>query len=78
MSISGTHTTPHIGGIATLLLLSLHFSRVADIVTKITIKSSAYFNESAKGLQFDDWTERNESRVHEIELIWNLLHTMSY
>ena len=31
-----------------------------------------YFNESAKGLQFDDWVERNESRVHEIELILEL------
>ena len=65
--------TPHIGGIATLLLAAAPSLGVADYqIEDHDQEQSAYFHESAKGLQFDDWVERNESRVHEIELIMEL------
>ena len=65
--------TPHIGGIATLLLAAAPSLGVANYqIEDHDSENSLYFNESAKGLQFDDWEERNESRVHEIELILEL------
>ena len=65
--------TPHIGGIATLLLAAAPSLGVADYQTEDHDHlESLYFNETAKGIQFDDWEDRNESRVHEVELILEL------
>ncbi len=74
MAISGTSmATPHIGGIATLLLAAAPSLGVASYqVEDHDHLDSMYFNDSAKGIQFDDWDDRNESKVHEVELILEL------
>ena len=65
--------TPHIGGIATLLLAAAPSLGVASYqVEDHDHLDSMYFNDSAKGIQFDDWDDRNESKVHEVELILEL------
>ena len=74
MARSGTRmATQHIGGIATLLLAAAPSLGVADYQMEDHDEGeSLYFDEAAKGLQFEDWGTRNESRVHEIELILEL------
>ncbi len=75
MAISGTSmATPHVGGMAGILLDVAPSLGVADYH-----RDDHDFEDSLVGgegtaayQQFDNWDERNESRVHEVELILEL------
>ncbi len=74
MSISGTSmATPHIGGIATVLI---------DVAPSLTVANYQYEDhdegismvtgEPAQGFQNEEWFNSNNTRVHEVELILEL------
>ena len=75
MSISGTSmATPHVGGMAGILLDVAPSLGAADYH-----RDDHDFGDSLVGGdgtaaygQFEDWNERNNSRVHEVELILEL------
>lgn len=74
MSISGTSmATPHIGGIATMLIDAAPSLGAADYHRDDHDEgSSLVTGSSAQGLQMEDWEIANETRVHEVELIMEL------
>lgn len=74
MSISGTSmATPHIGGIATVLIDVAPSLGTAWYQYEDHDEGSAMVTgESAQGFQNAEWFNSNETRVHEVELILEL------
>ena len=74
MAISGTSmATPHIGGIATMLIDAAPSLGVADYHRDDHDEgTSLVTGGTAQGLQMSDWSTANETRVHEVELIMEL------
>ena len=74
MAISGTSmATPHIGGIATVLIGVAPSLGTADYQYDDHDEGTAMVNgEAAQGYQNAEWFTSNETRVHEVELILEL------
>ena len=71
--------TPHIGGIATLLLAAAPSLGAADYqIEDHDEGNSSYFDEPAKGLQFEDWETGTSRECMKLNLYWNLHHTTTY
>jgi len=74
MAISGTSmATPHIGGVATMLIASAPSLGVADYHREDHDSgSSLVTGEAPQGYDQEDWGEANNTRLHEVELILEL------
>lgn len=74
MSISGTSmATPHIGGIATMLIDAAPSLGVADYQREDHDEGiSLVTGSDSQGLQMEDWGTANNTRIHEVELILEL------
>jgi len=74
MAISGTSmATPHIGGIAALLIGAAPSLGAADYHREDHDSgTSLVTGENSQGYDQEDWTKANNTRVHEVEIIMEL------